>query len=196
MAIDVFKFAHVLSGEEKFQILECISLQSWNAMPAKICSLSLTSRIRQMFSIEINSYPLTRDIYNVETLPFKADVKFVVDKDIGFLGVDIKLPLNDTHLWTSCSISVVNHDYRDLPLVCGSRSSLNDGTLHIELDQMFILKCYTEYRIYATFPRVSRGTPFYYHRVIGCSKHDNQTILEIRTYMEVNFTKWYFKAVN
>jgi hypothetical protein len=189
----------ILNGEEKFKILECISLGDWKTMPVNLGPLSNTPRIRQTFSIEVSSYT-EKTCSKVQSQPFIDYATFQVGKDIEFLGIDVTLP--DLHLWTYPSIDVRDRDYPELPLVTlgNNKYSMNmnkDGTLHIKADKTFILKCALVYRIYFTYSPVKLHAPFYNHRIIGYSKYENENIVKVLGSFGYAFDikKWHFKNI-
>jgi hypothetical protein len=148
----------ILNGEEKFKILECISLSDCKTMPVNLGPLSNTPRIRQTFSIEMTC--ATVNVNKVTSQPFSGYFTFEVYKDVEFLGIDIRLllkPLKDTvNWWTWCSIDVRDRKNSELPLVNGNKTSWNEdnGTLHIKLDQQFILRRDSSYMIFISHFRM------------------------------------------
>jgi BTB And C-terminal Kelch len=187
----------ILNVEEKFKILECICLGDWKTMPVNLGPLSKTPRIRQTFSI-VSSYTIKSTLSKVESRPFIDFATFEVGKDIKFLGIDVIL--SDFHLWPYSSIDVRDRDYPELPLVTlDKRYSINeDGTAHFKLDNMFILKRALVYRIYFTYSFVKIHTPFYYHRITGYSKYENENIVKVLGSYGNSFEikKWHFKNIS
>jgi hypothetical protein len=173
----------ILNAEEKFKILECISLGDWKTMPVNLVPLSNTPRIRQTFSIEMCCD--TFSVKKVTSRPFSDNVRFEVYKDVEFLGIDIQVPLqplkDKVNWWTWCIFDVRGSENSELPLANGNKTYWNEdnGTLHIKLDQQFILRRGRWYRMYFTFPHVQLQTVYHDYRVLRYSQYENQDIVKI-----------------
>lgn len=82
----------VLSCKERLKIMECITLDNWDSMPAQIASLVSTSRTKPTVAIQV---PFVKDNLAVHSRgEFKSSFSFRIDKKANFVGF-LSLPSVD-----------------------------------------------------------------------------------------------------
>lgn len=188
------EFGRILNGEEKFQIIECISLKDWEKMPVHLGPVSFTPRTRQIFSIEMfNDHYGNR---KVEKEPFTDYVVFMVFRDVGLISFDINPPPDQKNMWTKCSFKIVVSGQPDFTLVSGSHTEWRGDTLNIKLCGVFVLKEDTWYTIYFEFPDVKLNTPYREYRVSRCSKYEEKDIVQISSVIYINLKQVHLKMIN